>query len=116
MALVDAAGDIGVPAGAEDRRGAGVRVDPGEVGRRQGEAALRVVDRPGVVEEEGALGLVETPVLAAEYQGAELEPRVHVGEERRRSVPSRRFSKSNRPATRPLVETDLKKLAAVLSA
>ena len=73
MALVDPAGDIGVPAGAEDGRGAGVRVDPGEVGRRKGEAALRVIDRPGVGEEEGAPGLVEAPVLAAEYQGAELE-------------------------------------------
>ena len=69
MALVDPAGDLGVPAGAKDRRGAGVRVDPGEVGRRQGEAALGVNDRPGVVEEEGAPGLVEAPVLAAEYRG-----------------------------------------------
>ena len=32
-----------------------------------------------------------------------------------RSVPSRRFSKSNRLDTRPLVETDLKNRAAVLS-
>ena len=31
-------------------------------------------------------------------------------------VPSRLFSKSNRPPTRPLVEMDLKKAAAVLSA
>ena len=33
-----------------------------------------------------------------------------------KSVPSRRFSKSNSPANRPLVETDLKNLAAVRSA
>ena len=32
------------------------------------------------------------------------------------SVPRRLFSKSNRPANRPLVDTDLKNSAAVLSA
>ena len=56
MALVDAAGDVGVAAGAEDGGGAGVGVDAGEVGGSKGEAAIRVVDGGGVVEEEGALG------------------------------------------------------------
>ena len=60
MALVDAAGDVGVAAGAEDGGGAGVGVDAGEVGRGQGEAAIRVVDGGGVVQEEGAFGFGET--------------------------------------------------------
>ena len=70
MALVYAARDIGVPPGAEDTGAVPVfGLTRAEVGRREGEAALRVVDRPGIVEEEGTLGLVETPVLAAEYRG-----------------------------------------------
>ena len=51
--------------------------------RGQREAAVRVLDGPSTVEEEGALGLLELPLLPAKYQGAELEPRVHVGEEGR---------------------------------
>ena len=114
MARVDATGDLGIAAGAEDGRGAGVGVDAGEVRRRQREAAFGIVfDGGGVVEEEGAVGLLESPLLAAEDQGDELERGVNVLEE---YLPRRRFSKSNRPDTRPLVETVLKKRAAVLSA
>ncbi len=83
MPLVDAAGDLRVPPRAEDGRGAGVRVHPGEVIGRQREAAFRVVYGLGIVQEEGALGLVETPLLTTEDEGAELEPRVHIREEGR---------------------------------
>ena len=37
-------------------------------------AALRVVYGIGIVQEEGALGLVEAPLLAAEDEDTELEP------------------------------------------
>ena len=69
MALVDAAGDVGVAAGAEDGGGAGVGVDAGEVGGSQGEAAVRVVDSGGIMQEEGAFGFGETAFLAAEDEG-----------------------------------------------
>ena len=76
MARVDATSDLGIPAGAEDGRGAGVGVDTGEVVRREREAALAIIlDGRGVVEEEGAVGPVESPRLAAEDQGYELEAR-----------------------------------------
>ena len=75
MPLVDAAGNLRVPPRAKDGRGAGVRVHPGEVIRRQWEAAFGVVYGLDVVQEEGALGLVETPLeLTTEDEGAELEP------------------------------------------
>ena len=48
MVLVDAAGDVGVAAGAEDGGGAGVGVDAGEVGRGEREAAIRVVTMAAV--------------------------------------------------------------------
>ena len=66
MALVDAACDLGISSAAKDRRRAGIRVDACEVGGSQGETAIRVVDGGGVVQEEGALGLVELALLAAE--------------------------------------------------
>lgn len=81
VAFVDAAGDVGVAAGAEDGGGAGVGVDAGEVGGGQGEAAVRIVDGGGVVEEEGAVGLGEAALLAAEDEGAEFEAGVDVWEE-----------------------------------
>ena len=83
MALVDAAGDVGVAAGAEDGGGAGVGVDAGEVGGGEGEAAILVVDGGGVVEEEGALGLGEAALFAAEDEGAEFEARSQRREEGR---------------------------------
>ena len=73
VALVDAAGDVGVTAGAEDGGGAGVGIYVGEVDGGQGEAAIRVDDRGGVVEEEGAVGLGEAALFAAEDEGAEFE-------------------------------------------
>ena len=45
MPLVDATRDLGVPAGAENGRGAGIRVHAGEVLRRQWKAAILVMDR-----------------------------------------------------------------------
>ena len=117
MLLVDAARDLGIPPRAEDRSGAGVGIHPVKVSGSQREAPVRVFDGLGVVEEEGAPGFTESSLFTAEYQGAEFEPRVHGGEYRlAKPYPTRRFSKSNSPPTRPLVETDLKKLAAVLSA
>ena len=65
VAGVDVAGDVGVAAGAEDRGGAGVGVDASKVVRRQREAAVRIGDGLGVVEEEGARGGVELPLRAA---------------------------------------------------
>ena len=73
MVFVDAAGDVGVAAGAEDGGGAGVGVDAGEVGGSKGEAAVRVVDSGGVVQEEGAFGFGEAALFAAEDEGAEFE-------------------------------------------
>ena len=81
MAFVDAAGDVGVAAGAEDGGSAGVGVDAGEVGGGQGETAVRVFDGGCVVEEEGAVALGETALLAAEDEGAEFERGVNVWEE-----------------------------------
>ena len=59
VAFVDAAGYFGVAAGAEDGGGAGVGVDAGEVGGGQGEAAVRVVDSGGIMQEEGTFGFGE---------------------------------------------------------
>ena len=84
VAFVDAAGDVGVAAGAEDGGGAGVGVDAGEVGGGKGEAAIRIVDGGGVVEEEGAVGLGEEALLAAEDEGAEFEAGVDIREEGRK--------------------------------
>ena len=81
MALVHAARDVGVAAGAEDRRGAGVRVHAGEVVRGQREASFRVGNGSGVVQEEGAARLGERAVRAAADQRAEFERGVHVLEE-----------------------------------
>ena len=39
----------------------------------EGEAAIRVVDGGGVVQEEGAFGFGEAALLAAEDEGAEFE-------------------------------------------
>ena len=48
----------------------------------KGETAIRVVDSGGVVKEEGAFGLVEAALLAAEDEGAEFEAGVDIGEVR----------------------------------
>jgi len=73
VAVVNAAGYVGVAAGAEDGGGAGGGVDAGEVVRGQGETALRVVDGGGDVQEEGAVCLGKVPRLAAEGAGAAFE-------------------------------------------
>ena len=83
VALVDAAGYIGVAAGAEDGGGAGVGVDAGEVVGSQGETAIRIVNGGGVVEEEGTVGLGEAALVTAEDEGAEFEAGVDVGKVRR---------------------------------
>ena len=74
VAGVDIAGDVGVTAGAEDRGGAGVGVDAGEVVRAPAGSSGPVIgDGLGVVEEEGARGGVELPLRAAKDEGTELE-------------------------------------------
>ena len=61
MPLVDAAGDIGVAPGAEDWGGPSIGVDAGEVvGWRAESSGRRSSMVSGVVEEEGALGLVRS--------------------------------------------------------
>ena len=93
MGLVDAAGEVGVAAGAEDGGGAGVGVDAGEVvGDRV--KARSGSDGVGVGQEEAAAGLGEGALGAADDEGAELEAGVDVGKKGGRSVPRRRFSKS----------------------
>ena len=116
MALVDAAGDVGVAAGAEDGGRAGIGVDAGEVGRGQGEAAIRVVDGGGVVQEEGAFGLVEMALLSAENEGAELETGVDIGEERRQIRSQAAVLKVEQAADAPAGGDRFEEGAAVLSA
>ena len=83
MVLVDAAGEVGVAAGAEDGGGAGVGVDAGEVVGAQGEAAVRIVLCVRVGQEEAAASFGEGAFGAADDEGAELEAGVDVGEEGR---------------------------------
>ena len=71
VTLVDTAGDLGVPASAEDGSRAGVGIHTSEIIRRQREATVLVVYRLRIVQEEGALGLVKPPLLTTENQGAE---------------------------------------------
>ena len=81
MPFVNATRNIGIPTRAEYRCGAGIRIHLGEIVRRKREATVVVIDGFGVVEEERALCFVERPLLSAKRYGAELEPRVHIGEE-----------------------------------
>ena len=69
--------------GAEDGGGACVGVDAGEVGGSEGEAAIRVVNGGGVVEEEGAVGSVETAIFSAKDESAKLKAGIYVGEKGR---------------------------------
>ena len=80
---VDAAGEVGVAAGAEDGGGAGVGVDAGEVVGAQSEGAVGVFGGLGVGQEEAAASFGEGAVGAADDEGAELEAGVDVGEEGR---------------------------------
>ena len=54
QAPVDHRGQLGVAAGAEDRRGAGVGIDAGKALRRQRETTLGVVTLGDILKEEGA--------------------------------------------------------------
>ena len=81
MPLIDAAGDLSVPAGAENWRGTRIRVHTGEIRGRQWEAALPVMDLFRVVEEEGTHGFIESSLFPAKDQGAEFEAGIHVREE-----------------------------------
>ena len=73
MLFIDAAGDFGVAAVAEYGRRAGIWIHAGEVVGRQWETAVRVIDGFGVVQEEGAFGLVEPSLLTTKDEGAEFE-------------------------------------------
>ena len=84
VAGVDIAGDVGVAAGAEDRGGAGVGIDAGKVVRRQREAAVRSSAMALVSWRKKAHAVSSNRRSAPPTdEGAELETRVHVGEERR---------------------------------
>ena len=83
MVLVDAAGEVGVAAGAEDGGGAGVGVDAGEVVGTEREATVGVGDGLGTGQEKAAMGLRESAFGPGDDEGAELEARVDVGEEGR---------------------------------
>ena len=102
MVFVDAAGYVGVAAGAEDGGGAGVGVDAGEVGGGEREAAIRVVDSGGVVEEEGAVGLRSNRRSSPPKMRAQ-----NLNEACTSLKKIFLFSKSNKPPTRPLVEIGL---------
>src|SRR5579885_3287767 len=78
-ALVDGARQVGIGAGAEDRAGAGVGVEQGEVGGGEGEAAARIAQVLGAGEEEGELAARYG--FAAQRQQAELHAAVHCGEQ-----------------------------------
>ena len=77
-------------------------IDAGEVGRGQREAAFPVLDGGGVVQEEGAVGLIEASRLPTENESAKLETRIHIGEEGRQvRCLRRRFSKVKQPTDAP---------------
>ena len=83
MGLVDAAGQVGVAAGAEDGGGAGVGVDAGEVVGTEREATVGVGDGLGTGQEKAAMGLRERALRAADDQSTELKSGVDVGKEGR---------------------------------
>ena len=76
---VDSPGDLGVPPIAENRCGAGVGIDGGEVLRVQGEGSLRLVEFRHGMEEKGAARFGERAFGPAEHQSTELETRVDIG-------------------------------------
>ena len=55
-----------------------------KVGGSKREAAVRVVDSGGIMQEEGAFGFGEAALFAAEDEGAEFEEGVDVWEEGRK--------------------------------
>ena len=80
QAFVDRGRQLGVTACAEDGRGAGVRVDAGEVLGGQRKASLRVVEFGYAVKIEGAIGRVFKRRWAGN-KDAKLEGRMNVGKE-----------------------------------
>ena len=107
---VDAAGDVGVAAGAEDGGGAGVGVDAGEVGRELGGSSDLCRGwrrcRGGRRRIRFRRSFRSSP---PKIRAQNLKRESTSGKKGGRFVPRRRFSKSKRPPTRPLVDTDLKK-------
>ena len=81
MALVNAAGDFGVPAGAEDGRGACVGIHPPEVFARQREAPFGVTNGLCIAKKEGARGPVKPSIFAAKDQHAEFQGGMNIPEE-----------------------------------
>ena len=79
--LIDAARDLGIPPSAEDRSGAGVGIHPGQSPQRPVRSSGPILSGLNIVEKEGTSGFTEPSLLTAEYQGAELEPGVHIGKE-----------------------------------
>ena len=110
MLLVDSTSDVGVTAGAKDGCRAGIRVYAGisrpasmeSSGLRRGQFSYRARRR--------RIRLVESSLLAAQDEGAEFERSVNILEEH--------FSilKIEQAAHPSVSRTDLKNLAAVLSA
>ena len=98
MAFVDATGDVGVAAGAKDWCGAGVGVDAGKVGGSQGEAAVRDRRwrrcRGGRRRSRSGRKRRSSP---PKMRAQNLKRESTSGKKGGRSVPRRRFSKSNRP-------------------
>ena len=83
MVLIDASGEVGIAAGAEDGGGAGVGVDAGEVVGTEREATVGVGDGLGTGQEEAAMGLRESAFGPGDDQGTEFEAGVNVGKEGR---------------------------------
>ena len=80
------------------------------------EGTVRVNGVFDVVQEESTLAIVERPFFSSKGDGAELESRVHVREEGRQISPKAAVLEVKQAGQRPLVDTDLKNFAAVLSA
>ena len=74
---VDALGDLGVSAGAEDRAGACVGVEKCEVFRGEREPSLWFIEVGSVEGEEHELGLVDGALIAGQRQQAELDATVN---------------------------------------
>ena len=73
MSLINTTDNLSVAATAEHWGRAGIRIHAGEVVWRQWKAAGLVIDGFGVVQEEGAFGLIELSLLATKDEGAEFE-------------------------------------------
>ena len=72
MTLVDTPRNVGIATRAEDGRSARIRINAREIVRRQRKTAFPVLDGSRVVQEEGTLGLVETPLLTPKMRAQNL--------------------------------------------